>query len=294
MLQQTQVATVLPFYSRWMARFPTMETLARSSDDDVLSLWQGLGYYRRALLLRSGSQAIVEGGMPASAADWLKVPGVGRYTAGAIASITRGEAAAVVDGNVRRVFARLTASAAVGRALDAAAWIWADLNLDPARPGDWNQALMEMGAIICTPRKPRCGACPLRGHCRAYRLGSQSLLPTRTVSKPVPIAMQVFVHLWGSEVGLRRIPDREWWARMWGLPNRRHARIDGTSLGEIQHTVTKHRVRLSAQMIRVSRKNNGLTWFPIAQLQDIPLSAPHRRVLEIARDHLASGQFGQS
>ena len=289
MLQQTQVATVLPYFVRWMERFPTIEALARSGDDDVLSLWQGLGYYRRALQLRLGSQAIVQGGMPASAADWLKVSGVGRYTAGAIASITRGEAAAAVDGNVRRVFARLTGSAAVGRALDAAAWNWADLNVDPARPGDWNQALMEVGAIICTPRKPRCGECPLRDHCQAHRLGSQGLLPTRVVSKPVPIAMQVVVHLWGSEVGLRRIPDGEWWARMWGLPNRRHSRIEGTSLGEIRHTVTKHRVHLGAHLIRVPRRNKALTWFPLARLEDIPLSAPHRRVLEIVRDHLANG-----
>jgi len=181
MLQQTRVETVLPYYERFLARFPTVEALAEAGIDDVLALWSGLGYYRRARQLHAAARRIVErGGMPGTATGWRELPGVGAYTAAAVASIAFGEAVPVMDGNVERVVSRLLAApedphgAAARRRLVAAA---GEL-LDPERPGDGNQALMELGATLCAPRRPRCLLCPLRPGCRAAALGDPERYPT--------------------------------------------------------------------------------------------------------------------
>ncbi|HXG60332.1 MAG TPA: NUDIX domain-containing protein, partial [Planctomycetota bacterium] len=150
MLQQTQVATVVPYYERWMKRFPTVRALARASLDEVLKVWEGLGYYARARNLHRAARGMRR--WPRTAAEWRRVPGVGAYTAAAIASIAYGERAAVFDGNVRRVLSRLE-----GR--DVAA----PPPVPRGDPGEFNQALMELGQRICTPRAPRCGECPLAG-----------------------------------------------------------------------------------------------------------------------------------
>lgn len=181
MLQQTRVETVLPYYERFLARFPTVGDLAAAALDDVLVLWSGLGYYRRARQLHAAARRVVElGGFPATAAGWRELPGVGAYTAAAVASIAFGEVAPVMDGNVERVISRLLAAsedphgaAARRRLLSAAGEL-----LDPARPGDGNQALMELGATLCTPRRPRCLLCPLRPGCRAAAEGEPERYPT--------------------------------------------------------------------------------------------------------------------
>jgi len=181
MLQQTRVETVLPYYERFLTRFPTVEELAAAAVEEVLALWSGLGYYRRARQLHAAARRVVErGGFPATAAGWRELPGVGAYTAAAVASMAFGEPVAVMDGNVERVISRLLAApddphgAAARRRLVAAA---AEL-LDPSRPGDGNQALMELGATICTPRRPRCLLCPLRPPCRAAAEGEPERYPT--------------------------------------------------------------------------------------------------------------------
>ncbi len=181
MLQQTRVETVLPYYERFLARFPRVEDLAAAAIEDVLALWSGLGYYRRARQLHAAARRVVErGGFPATAAGWRELPGVGAYTAAAVASIAFGEAVAVMDGNVERVISRLLAAAedphgaAARRRLLAAV---AEL-LDPARPGDGNQALMELGATLCAPRRPRCLLCPLQPGCRAAAEGDPERYPT--------------------------------------------------------------------------------------------------------------------
>ena len=172
MLQQTQVERVKEYYRKWMARWPTVSHLARASLDEVREQWQGLGYYRRARFLLEAAQSLVaehDGVLPTDVAGWRKVKGVGEYTAGAIASIGYNRRAAAVDGNVVRVFTRLRA---IGDdpALTATSkrlWTLADALVSPERPGDFNQALMELGATVCTPQSPACDACPLAAHCLA-------------------------------------------------------------------------------------------------------------------------------
>ena len=186
MLQQTRVDTVIPYWERWLERFPTVETLAEAELDDVLKEWEGLGYYSRARNLHGAARMVRErfdGDVPSDPDTLRELPGVGPYTAGAIASIAYGVPTPAVDGNVRRVLARLydleAPTAAELRTLAAAL-------VPDDRPGDFNQALMELGATICTPRSPDCDACPLAEWCEARRLGVQELRPLPRAKKPIP------------------------------------------------------------------------------------------------------------
>ncbi len=191
MLQQTQVVTVVPYYERFLKRFPTVERLARARLDTILKRWEGLGYYSRARNLHRAAREIVErfhGQFPQTAVELLTLPGIGRYTAGAIASNAFDERAPIVDGNVERVLCRVfrihgdPKSGTVQRAL----WSIA-ADLVPANtPGLFNQALMEVGAEICTPRNPQCEDCPLSRACQAKRHGEQLSLPQRRAKKPLP------------------------------------------------------------------------------------------------------------
>jgi len=176
MLQQTRVDAVIERYERWLRRFPTLDDLARADTDDVLHEWQGLGYYARARNLHRAARVVREvhnGVVPADATALRALPGVGDYTAGAIASIAYGKREPAVDGNVRRVLCRLTDADLGARALRELA---AEL-MPRKRPGEFNQALMELGATICAPRSPRCGECPLRDDCKAFAAGNQARRP---------------------------------------------------------------------------------------------------------------------
>jgi A/G-specific adenine glycosylase len=186
MLQQTRVEAVLPYYRAWMERFPDVGALAAASLDDVLKAWEGLGYYARARNLHRAALVVrdrMDGELPAGSAALRELPGFGEYTSGAVASIAFGERVPAVDGNVRRVLARLYDEAA-----PSAGWLRerAAALIDPARPGDFNQALMELGATVCTPRAPRCGACPLRDVCAARARGRVAERPRPRARKPVP------------------------------------------------------------------------------------------------------------
>ncbi len=191
MLQQTQVATVIPYYQRWMARFPTVADLAAAPLDDVLKQWEGLGYYSRARNLHAAAQTVMaewDGQMPPTAVALQKLPGIGRYTAGAIASIAYGEAVPVLDGNVTRVLTRLTDYAADVTTTAAKKHLWQLAGeLVPAeRSGDFNQALMELGQQLCVPAKPACLLCPLALPCRARQRGSQLERPVKPPRKRTP------------------------------------------------------------------------------------------------------------
>lgn len=191
MLQQTQVRTVLPYYAAFLARFPTLADLAAASLDEVLRVWEGLGYYARARNLHAAAQRIIAeygGRLPHSYAALRRLPGMGDYTAAAIASIAFGECVPAVDANARRVLIRLLASqeeatrpATLRRLREHA---YAMLPCD--RPGDFNQALMELGALICTPQNPRCAECPWQAACRAYALGIAESLPRRRARATLP------------------------------------------------------------------------------------------------------------
>jgi A/G-specific adenine glycosylase len=191
MLQQTRVDTVRPYYARFIEAFPNVRALAGAHEERLLRLWQGLGYYSRARNLHRAAKVIVMergGRWPRSAEQWEKLPGVGRYTAGAIASIAFGERVPVVDGNVKRVLARLfniRDSIDDGRTTERL-WEIAQELVPAGAPGHFNQAMMELGSTICTPRSPRCEKCPVRGECEARALGRQAKLPVRRRKKPVP------------------------------------------------------------------------------------------------------------
>ena len=191
MLHQTQVRTVIPYYGRFLAAFPTLEDLAAAPLDGVLKAWEGLGYYARARNLHAAAQQVVDrfgGQLPRTAAALLELPGVGEYTAGAILSIAFGQDYPVVDGNVSRVLCRVfnideaPSRGPVRRKL----WWLAESLLPPGRAGDFNQAVMDLGATVCTPRSPRCGDCPLGNDCQARRLGIQAERPVRPARRAVP------------------------------------------------------------------------------------------------------------
>ena len=186
MLQQTRVETAIPYYERFLAKFPSVEALAAAREDDVRALWSGLGYYRRARSLLEAARRVRDNkGFPNTIDGWLELPGVGPYTAAAVMSIAFGARVAALDGNLERVLSRLQTldvdpkSAEGRRRLERAARSW----LDHERPGESNQALMEVGAKVCRPRNPLCLECPMREFCKAYRLGKQEKLPRRRPSR---------------------------------------------------------------------------------------------------------------
>ena len=180
MLQQTTVAAVIPYWERFLARFPDVAALAGSREEDVLAAWTGLGYYRRARSLRAGAVAVMErheGRVPSGFEDLLELPGIGRYTAGAISSVAFGRETPVVDGNVKRVLARLFGFRGEGASDERKFWAIATELVHGSTPGDLNQAVMELGATVCTPRRPRCEACPVATFCRAFARGTPEAFP---------------------------------------------------------------------------------------------------------------------
>lgn len=224
LLQQTRVDTVLAYYRRFLRELPTVTALASAEIDFVLKLWEGLGYYRRAHHLHESARVIVRqwaGRLPTTAAELQKLPGVGRYTAAAVASIAFHEPVAVVDGNVQRVLTRLLA---VRQPVDsastrAALWSAAETLLSPRRPGRFNQAMMELGARICTPRAPRCAACPVRRHCDGLAGGLQDRLPVARKRKATPHYVVVAAAVYKrGRVLLGRRPPGAMLGGLWEFP----------------------------------------------------------------------------
>ena len=186
MLQQTQLAVALPYWERWMATFPTLEALAAASLDQVRLQWQGLGYYSRARRLHEAAQLLVDRPWPHAMEDWMALPGVGRTTAGSILSSAFNAPTPILDGNVKRVLARLMAHPRPPARDAVLFWRWSEALLDPLRPRETNQALMDLGATLCTPRSPSCHRCPWQAHCAAYAAGDPCCWPMTDASKPLP------------------------------------------------------------------------------------------------------------
>ena len=277
MLQQTQVSTVIPYFGAWMARFPDVATLAAAAESDVLHAWQGLGYYSRARNLRRAAQEIVrvhDSRVPAEINALLALPGIGPYSAGAIASIAYGRREPLVDGNVIRVLSRLFALGGdPNRApLKARLWELARALLPAQAPGDFNQALMELGATVCAPRKPRCRACPLAAHCLALERGLVERLPELPARlKPTQVHMVAAIAMRAGRVLVTRAAaDAPRWAGMWLFPNTEVATretpeaaleralqscvgLSGRASGivcVVRHTVTRFRITLDAYRAR--------------------------------------------
>lgn len=284
MLQQTQVATVLPHYARWMERFPTVEALAQADERAVLAVWQGLGYYRRCKNLLRAAKLVKQQGWPSDSATWRRLPGVGEYTGAAMASICNREPVAVVDGNVERVFARVNASALVGAQRTRAARVWAQSLMDPRHPGDFNQAMMELGATVCRPRQPLCEQCPLAPGCQARKLGTPLAFPRRE-SKPPIVAVSRSLAVWidGGNVAMRTAGPAEWWSGMRVFPEVPPERGGLEFVGRFSHTVTRHRI-----CFEVWRGHSGAaplegyTWLSLEALHNEPLPAPMRKALALA------------
>jgi len=186
MLQQTQLAVALPYWMGWMETFPTLEVLAAASLDEVRLRWQGLGYYSRVRRLHEAAQLLVGGPWPRTLQAWMALPGIGRTTAGSILSSAFNAPLPILDGNVKRVLARLTAHPRPPARDDALFWCWSEALLDPLRPRDTNQALMDLGATLCTPRSPSCDRCPWRLHCAAYASGDPCRWPVTDSPRPLP------------------------------------------------------------------------------------------------------------
>lgn len=223
MLQQTRVETVIPYFERFLAKFPTPLHLAEAPEDHVLAMWSGLGYYRRARMLHAGAKAAAERGtIPNQREGLLDLPGIGRYTAGAIASIAFDRAVGLVDGNVARVLARVFAiDDDMRKAGMRKAEALADELVPTAKgaPGKWNQALMELGATICTPRSPKCTDCPIQRDCRAYAEGRVDELPVLSEkAKPIPQKLQALVARKGGKVLLARRKSDGLFGGLWEPP----------------------------------------------------------------------------
>jgi A/G-specific adenine glycosylase len=292
MLQQTQVATVLPYFDRWMRALPDFPALAAAPESVVLKLWEGLGYYSRARNLRKLAQSLAHRpSPPRTPADWRELPGVGPYTAAAITSISFGAPAAVVDGNVVRVLARLTGTVRRFRDNSEAVKHFSPLAaglLNVRHPGDHNQAMMELGATVCTRAKPRCTACPVARLCAARRTGTPEKFPRFAPKAAVEISVARVFCLHGGSLLLRRGAAGA--KRLPGLHELPEAADLGvkptptTLLATRRRTITRHRiteqihaVRPTMRLLRRAKENEALEWVSLAALERITLSGPHRR-----------------
>ena len=220
MLQQTQVVTVLRYFEPFMERFPDVEALARAREEDVLKAWEGLGYYRRARNLIPAAKAVVALGLwPKDVKHLMELPGVGRSTAGAIASFAFGARAPLLDGNVRRVWWRLGALRRGGTSDDAHLWALSEAILGEGDPAIMNQALMELGATVCTPRSPQCGVCPVSGRCAAFYSGDPEKFPPPKASRAKPLVnVSLAIILHGGRFLVTRRPSEGLLGGLWELP----------------------------------------------------------------------------
>jgi A/G-specific adenine glycosylase len=300
MLQQTRVAAVIDRYNAFLERFPSVVALAVAPEQEVLALWSGLGYYRRARMMHKAAQLLAAdhgGALPAASADLRKLPGIGAYTAAAIASIAHGEPVAVVDGNVERVICRLSGWEAAGgagataqrREIDA----FANQLLDAERPGDFNQAMMELGATVCVPRSPQCDACPLVAACKTR--GEHKTTPRpKMQSRKIGYAL-VLRKGRGSRAVQEVLLEQRSAAQsvmpgLWELPMLRTPEVpdDGLLLA-VRHSIMQvnYEVRVhsaSVQTVRALTVEGGeRSWFPIAQAAALPLTGLARKILKRLR-----------
>jgi len=301
MLQQTRVATVIDYWVRFLDAFPDVRTLAQSREEDVVALWSGLGYYSRARALRQAAIVILEqhgGEFPRSRQEALELPGVGEYTAGAVLSIAYGQPEALVDGNVERVLARLFAlpgergSAPLRKHL----WKLTERLMPDQEAGDWNQALMELGAIVCTPKSPRCEECPWKSGCAARRSGDPLAFPAAKAKRQV---LEVdAAALWIVREGrvlLHQRPKAGAMRDMWELPTQATAAGRGLwasawpdnlkpkGAGDLwsgRHSITHHRIQVSVSAGELlGTLPSACAWFDLGEWGQIPMTGITKKVM---------------
>ncbi|MBL8176581.1 MAG: A/G-specific adenine glycosylase [Bryobacterales bacterium] len=286
MLQQTRVVAVIPYYERFLNAFPGFASLAQAPEEKLLQLWAGLGYYSRARNLQKAARQMVElGGIPRDYNALRQLAGIGDYTAAAIASIAFDLPHAVLDGNVLRVLARLNndpsdiADSATRKRMQGAA----QNLLDPKHPGEFNQAMMELGATVCLPRKPQCGACPVRTSCAARLAGRENELPVklRKMSTVRVDRTLLLVRNGDRVLAWRRGEESSQLRGFWELPEPEHlpeAQIV-TRVGEFRHSITNHVYRFEVAEARIFRKPKSFQYVSLSQDGDHPLSTTTRKAL---------------
>jgi A/G-specific adenine glycosylase len=288
MLQQTRVEAVIPYYEKFLARFPGVESLARAPEADVLTAWSGLGYYGRARNLHRAAKQVASGTVPGTHEELLELTGVGRYTAAAIASIALGQPHAAVDGNVLRVISRLTNDPGeIGSPRTQARFSEETQHLlDTKRPGDFNQAMMELGATICVPRSPDCGHCPVVRFCAAHAAGTERELPVR-LKKAAARGVELHLALVTSrdEEGqvflVQRSPEEKRMAGFWELPAKEMLpRWRGKAVKRIVHQIVNDRFQVTIWRGRAPQVLPVGRWFSPAELQTIPLATITRKALD--------------
>jgi A/G-specific adenine glycosylase len=309
MLQQTQVKTVIPYFERWMKEFPTVKALANAKESAVLNVWQGLGYYSRARNLHRAAKVIVDNHdsqIPSDPQELLKLPGIGRYTAGAIASIAYDIPEPVVDGNVIRVLSRLDALRGDPRKKPLSEMLWsrAKALVELSDPSRFNQGLMELGALVCTPKNPNCSQCPLLKSCRAFPLGFVDTLPELPKrAKAVPRQVVVLFARRGQSVFLLQQPESAiHWSKLHVLPfietdtqsekmllanakefarklDKRITFVEETPITTIQYPITRFRFQAVVFAVTGSISTSRGKYFPRNALTDIAMPAPHRRLI---------------
>jgi len=281
MLQQTQVAAVIPYYERFLKKFPTVDDLARAEEEEVLQLWSGLGYYARGRNLHAAARQIARKGFPKEAKDIEALPGVGRSTAAAIAVFAFGERAAILDGNAKRVLARCFA-------VEEEKELWkVSQRLVPHRDvRAYTQALMDLGATLCT-RRPDCARCPVSRRCIARREGRVAELPTPRAKKTLPLRHTTWLILKNeNQVLLERRPSPGIWGGLWCFPEALQRAPRGRRLAPIEHGFTHFRLRIQP-LLRdvVAKKAAGPArrWMRIADLASAAVPTPVRRLIGLLR-----------
>ncbi len=318
MLQQTRVETVIPYFEKWMRLFPTVQALANASEHDVLNAWEGLGYYSRARNLHKAARIVAEqynGEIPRDLDELRKLPGIGRYTLGAIASIAFGMDASALDGNIKRVYARIfdVTEPVDSLAGEKVLWQLADENLPKGHAGDYNQALMDLGATICVPKNPRCLICPVMELCRARQNGTQDQRPVKNPKKDVPH----YIHAAGviierGRVLLAQRPSQGLLGGMWEFPNGRvvpkgdangdparglsNALKTGYNLqlhtersrsaeaiGIVRHGYSHFSVTVHVFRCELTSKPSvpNLKWIPLKHLDDYPMGKIDRQIAKM-------------
>jgi A/G-specific adenine glycosylase len=310
MLQQTQVDTVIPYYQRWLQAFPTLADFAQADEQEVLKMWEGLGYYSRARNMLRAARMVMdefEGRIPSQVDQLKTLPGIGNYTAGAIASIAFGADEAALDGNIRRVLSRFFNLSLPARSKEgeAALWTLARENLPAGFAGDYNQAIMDLGATICKPRNPDCENCPLMEKCQAYAFGVQNELPVKGERNPVPhyiVTAAIIVR--EGQVLVARRPEKGLLGGMWEFPGGKVENGEslaeglkreiaeelgivikvGEPFGEYQHAYTHYKVTLHAFKCQIESgtpqpiEASALDWAVPEDLEAYPMGKIDREI----------------
>ena len=309
MLQQTRVETVIPYYEKWLRLFPTVQALANASEHDVLNAWEGLGYYSRARNFHKAAKLVAEkysGELPRDLDELRTLPGIGRYTVGALASIVFGMDEPALDGNLKRVYARLFDVSEPVDSTEGERILWklAKDNLPKGKAADFNQALMDLGATICVPKHPRCLICPVMKECKARANGTQDLRPVKKIKKAVPQYVHAAaVMIKSGKVLLAQRPSTGLLGGMWEFPN---GRVDAMQdpaeelvkvirsgyslqlgakrkiqkLGIVQHGYTHFKVTVHAYLCELTSnpKAENLKWVALKDLADYPMGKIDRQI----------------